>query len=49
MLRFASLDDDAALVEQAAQAAEVMLKEFPDAAAAHVKRWMGARAGMLDA
>jgi ATP-dependent DNA helicase RecG len=49
MLRFASLDDDAALVEQAAQAAEVMLKEFPDAAAAHVKRWMGVRAGMLDA
>jgi ATP-dependent DNA helicase RecG len=49
MLRFASLDDDAALVEQAAQAAEVMLKEFPDAATAHVKRWMGVRAGMLDA
>jgi ATP-dependent DNA helicase RecG len=49
MLRFASLDDDAALVEQAAQAAEVMLHEYPDAAAAHVKRWMGQRAGMLDA
>jgi ATP-dependent DNA helicase RecG len=49
MLRFASLDDDAALVEQAAQAAEVMLRAYPDAAIAHVKRWMGARAGMLDA
>jgi ATP-dependent DNA helicase RecG len=49
LLRFASLDDDAALVEQAAQAAEVMLHEYPDAAVAHVKRWMGARAGMLDA
>jgi ATP-dependent DNA helicase RecG len=49
MLRFASLDDDAALVEQAAQAAEVMLREYPEAAAAHVKRWMGARAAMLDA
>jgi ATP-dependent DNA helicase RecG len=49
LLRFASLDDDAALVEQAAQAAEVMLHEYPEAAAAHVKRWMGQRAGMLDA
>ena len=49
LLRFASLDDDAALVEQAAQAAEVMLREHPVAAAAHVKRWMGARAAMLDA
>ena len=46
MPRFADLDVDAVLVEQAA---EVMLREFPDAAAAHVKRWMGVRAGMLDA
>jgi ATP-dependent DNA helicase RecG len=49
MLRFASLDDDAALVEQAAAAAQTMLTQFPDAAAAHVRRWMGQRAGMLDA
>jgi len=49
MLRFADLDADALLVEQAAQAAQVMLREFPDAAAAHGRRWMGARAGMLDA
>ena len=49
LLRFASFEDDVALVEQAAQAAQVMLNEHPDAAVAHVKRWLGARAGMLDA
>ena len=49
MLRFADLEADALLVEQAAQAAQRMLREFPDAARAHVARWMGARAGMLEA
>jgi len=49
MLRFADLDQDADLVEQAREAAELMLREHPDAARAHVERWMKSRQRMLDA
>jgi ATP-dependent DNA helicase RecG len=49
MLRFASLDDDVALLEQAAEAAETLLRSDPDAARAHAARWLGQRAGLLDA
>ncbi len=49
MLRFADLEADAGLVEQARDAAELMLREHPDAARAHVARWMGVRQTMLDA
>ncbi len=49
MLRFADLESDVSLVEQARDAADVMLREHADAARAHVTRWMGARQAMLDA
>jgi ATP-dependent DNA helicase RecG len=43
LLRFAELDKDAALAQTARQAAEEMLERFPDAARAHVERWLGSR------
>jgi ATP-dependent DNA helicase RecG len=49
MLRFASLDQDAALVEQAREAADWLLREHPQDATAHVTRWMRGRDGLLDA
>jgi ATP-dependent DNA helicase RecG len=49
MLRFASLDQDAALVEQAREAADWLLREHPRDATAHVTRWMRGRDGLLDA
>ena len=49
MLRFADIEGDAALVEQARAAAATLLAEHPDVAHAHVARWLGVRATMLDA
>jgi ATP-dependent DNA helicase RecG len=49
LLRFADLERDAALVEQARACAELMLRDHPEAARAHVARWLGSRAAMLDA
>ena len=49
MLRFASLEEDAPLVEQARAAAEWLLREQPAVAAAHVARWMRGRDALLDA
>jgi ATP-dependent DNA helicase RecG len=43
MLRFASLDTDLDLLDAARAAADSMLREQPDAARAHVARWLGAR------
>ncbi len=43
LLRFADLDKDAALAEVARAAAEQMIERFPDAARAHVERWLGSR------
>jgi len=44
MLRFADLERDAALIEVARDAAEELLTREPAAAAAHVERWLGAKA-----
>jgi ATP-dependent DNA helicase RecG len=49
MLRFADIEGDAVLVEQARAAAATLLTEHPDVARAHVARWLGVRATMLDA
>jgi ATP-dependent DNA helicase RecG len=49
LLRFADLERDAPLVEQARACAELMLRDHPEAARAHVARWLGGRAAMLDA
>jgi ATP-dependent DNA helicase RecG len=43
LLRFADLERDAALIEQARDAAEVLLREDPDAAHRHVARWLGGK------
>ena len=49
MLRFADVEGDAVLVEQARAAAATLLAEYPEVARAHVARWLGVRATMLDA
>jgi len=43
MLRFADLEHDEPLVEQAREVADELLARFPDAAAAHLDRWLGGR------
>ncbi|MDK9703849.1 MAG: ATP-dependent DNA helicase RecG [Sulfuritalea sp.] len=48
LLRYADLED-AALVEQARAAAEDMLHRAPEAAAAHLQRWLGGREELLKA
>ena len=48
MLRYADLQD-AALVEQARVVAEDMLRDAPQVAAAHLKRWLGGREDLLKA
>ena len=49
LLRFADLTLDEALVHEARAAATVMLAEHPQAALAHVERWLGARSEYLKA
>jgi len=49
LLRFADLERDVALIEQARDAADEMLAKFPDAARAHVERWLGGRAEFIRA
>jgi ATP-dependent DNA helicase RecG len=49
MLRFADLERDAALIEQAREAAEDLLARFPDAAAAHLARWLGGKQDFIKA
>ena len=49
LLRFADLERDAALVEQARAAASELLAQQPAAAAAHVKRWYEGRHAFLTA
>ena len=44
MLRFADLERDATLIEQARDAADDLLLREPAAAAAHVARWLGGKA-----
>ncbi|MBM3356572.1 MAG: ATP-dependent DNA helicase RecG [Betaproteobacteria bacterium] len=43
LLRFADLNADLDLLEQARAAAEPLLREHPDAARRHLARWLGAR------
>jgi ATP-dependent DNA helicase RecG len=40
MLRFADIDADEDLLEQARQVADELLRDHPDAAHAHLQRWM---------
>ncbi len=49
LLRFADLEHDARLVEQAREAALRMLAQHPQAAQAHVDRWLGVRKDYLAA
>jgi len=49
LLRFADLEQDAALVEQARDVAQRLLQEQPDLARAHAQRWLAGRANYLDA
>jgi len=43
MLRFADLEQDADLLDSARDCAERLLRDFPDAAQAHLLRWMADR------
>ena len=49
LLRFADLQQDAPLVEQARDAAAWLLSDAPDAAQAHLDRWLGVREAFLNA
>ncbi|MDB5816289.1 MAG: recG [Rhodocyclales bacterium] len=49
LLRYADLDRDVDLVEQARQAATEMLDKYPDAAEVLLERWFGGRAELLKA
>ena len=49
MLRFADLETDQWLVEQARNLAQTLLSERPDVADAHLARWLGAREDFLRA
>ncbi len=49
LLRFADLERDAALIEQARDAAEELLVKEPAAAEAHLERWLGGRAQFIRA
>ena len=49
LLRFADLERDADLVDAARAAAKTMLREHPEAAAAHLLRWLASREEFLKA
>ncbi len=49
LLRFADLNGDNDLLQQARALAPALLKSQPDVAAAHVERWLGGRAEYLKA
>jgi ATP-dependent DNA helicase RecG len=49
LLRFADLNEDGAMVAQARGVAEVMLRDHPHAAQAHVARWLGHKSEYLKA
>ena len=49
LLRFADLERDVALIEQARDAADELLAKFPDAARAHLARWLGAKQDFIKA
>jgi len=49
LLRFADLDEDGALLQQARAAAPLLLAQHPHAAREHVDRWLGGKAEFLKA
>jgi ATP-dependent DNA helicase RecG len=49
MLRFADLDADVDLLERARETAATLLRDEPDAARAHLRRWLGGRHELLKA
>ena len=49
LLRFADLERDVALIEQARDDAEILLQTDPAAAAAHLARWLGGRQEFIKA
>jgi ATP-dependent DNA helicase RecG len=49
LLRFADLAEDGALLQWARAAAPAMWARYPEDAARHVERWLGARADYLKA
>jgi ATP-dependent DNA helicase RecG len=49
LLRFADLAEDDALLQAARRLAPGLLREHPDAAQAHVARWLGSRAEFMKA
>ena len=49
LLRFADLEKDAALIEQARDAADALLRDDPVAAQRHVERWLGGKQAFVRA
>jgi ATP-dependent DNA helicase RecG len=49
LLRFADLERDVALIEQARDAADELLQKDPAAAAAHLSRWLGGKQEFIKA
>jgi ATP-dependent DNA helicase RecG len=49
LLRFADLEKDVALIEQARDAAEELLQKAPAAAEVHLQRWLGGRQEFIKA
>jgi ATP-dependent DNA helicase RecG len=49
LLRFADLEKDVALIEQARDAADELLQKEPAAAARHMERWLGGRQEFIKA
>ncbi len=49
LLRFADLAEDSALLQQARRTAQALITQHPDAAQAHVARWLDSRAEFLKA
>jgi len=48
LLRFADLERDVALIEQARDMAEDLLARDPESAQAHLTRWLGGRAEFIN-
>jgi ATP-dependent DNA helicase RecG len=49
LLRFADIERDVALIEQARDAADELLQADPAAAARHLERWLGGRQAFIKA
>jgi len=47
LLRFADLERDGELVQQAIEAAAEMMEKHPKAAQAHVARWLGSKRDLI--